>query len=642
MSRSATVREAVAIDPSSSGRKDTRADHLEILYRLTDKLYRANSLDAMLSAALEAITEALGCERCSILLFDPEGVMRFVAWRGLSDSYRQKLEGHTPWQPDTLDPPPIFVPDIDLSTESEDVRKTIRAEGIRSLSFFPLTAQGKVIGKFMAYHAQPLTYTEAQKALALTVARQIGFSLARVDAEMARLAALRDLVESERRFRLMAEHAPVMIWMCDAQGRCLHLNRMLRDFWQVKEDDIGTFDWRHSMHPDDVAHVMAAMAAGLEHQQCVVVTGRYRNAEGEYRILETRANPRFAADGRFMGLTGVNTDITERERAEKALRDSEERFRMVVEASPAGMIMTDGEGHILMINALCERIFGYERDELLGREIEVLVPQSVREHHPALRAEHVKESTARLTKREVMGSCKNGREIPLEIGVNPIQTCDGVRVIATVADIAERKRAEAQRELLLAELNHRVKNTLAVVQGLAHLTFRHTDGPARSAFEGRLQALAGAHDLLTRSHWESTSLAQLAADTLQTGGASGQRLSAEGPQVSLTPHAALIIALALHELFTNALKYGALSSDAGTVSFRWKHLVDEGKLRMEWLERGGPPVTQPAHKGFGSLLLERTLARDLDGRVDVSFDPEGVACVIEMPMSAQGGHAWAG
>jgi two-component sensor histidine kinase len=237
----------------------------------------------------------------------------------------------------------------------------------------------------------------------------------------------------------------------------------------------------------------------------------------------------------------------------------------------------------------------------------------------------------------VTGRCKDGREIPLEVSVNPIITCDGVRVIATVADIAERKRAEAQRELLLAELNHRVKNTLAVVQGLAHLTFRQADGPASKAFEGRLAALAGAHDLLTRSHWESTSLEQLAADTLQTGGANGQRLSAEGPHISLTPHAALTIALALHELFTNALKYGSLSFDTGSVSFRWKPSAEKGKLVMEWRERGGPQVTPPDHKGFGSLLLERTLARDLGGQVNLSFEPEGVSCVIEMPVSAQGG-----
>jgi two-component sensor histidine kinase len=171
--------------------------------------------------------------------------------------------------------------------------------------------------------------------------------------------------------------------------------------------------------------------------------------------------------------------------------------------------------------------------------------------------------------------------------------------------------------------------TLAVVQGLAHLTFRQTDGPARKAFEGRLEALAGAHDLLTRSHWESTSLEQFAADTLQTGGADAQRLTAEGPHIALTPHSALTIALALHELFTNALKYGALSSDQGSVSFRWKPSGNQGKLEMEWRESGGPPVTPP-------------VACDLGGRVELSFEPEGVSCVIEMPVSAQGGHAWHG
>ena len=434
----------------------------------------------------------------------------------------------------------------------------------------------------------------------------------------------------------MAEHAPVMIWMCDAQGKCLHLNQMLRRFWQVDETGLATFDWRTAMHPDDVDSVMSSMGAALERHESVMVTGRYRNASGEYRILETLAHPRFAADGTFMGLTGVNTDITERERAEKALRDSEERFRMVVEALPAGMVMTDGSGRILMINALCEKLFGYDRGELLDKEIEVLVPPAVRDRHPGLSSGHVKGPLPQLVKREVTGRRKDGRDIPLEIGVNPILTSDGVRVIATVADIAERKQAEAQRELLLAELNHRVKNTLAVVQGLAHQTFRQTDTAARKAFEGRLLALATAHDLLTRSHWESTSLRQVAADTLQLAGANQQRITAEGPTIPLSPHAALTIALALHELFTNTLKYGALSADAGSVNLSWKHLAGEGKLRIEWREHGGPPVVPPEHKGFGSLLLERTLARDLDGRVELSFDPSGVVCVIEMPVSAPG------
>jgi PAS domain S-box-containing protein len=620
---------------------DDRAAHLETLYRLTDRLYRANGMEAMLAAALDAISEGLGCDKCSILLFDSDEVMRFVAWRGLSEHYRLTLEGHTPWNANTVDPPPIFVSDIEETAESDAVKQTILAEGIRSLAFIPITSQGKVIGKFMAYHPETNACGESCRALAVTIARQLGFSLERATAERARLAALSDLQESEQRFRLMAEHAPVMIWMCDAEGRCLHLNQMLRRFWNVEESGLASFDWRSSMHPEDVERIMGAMGGALQRRDKVSVTGRYRNAQGTYRTLETVAHPRFGADGAFLGLTGVNTDITERELAEKALRDSEERFRLVVEAAPSGMVMVNGAGRILMINALAEKLFGYERGELIGREVETLVPPAMRDLHPNLRASNTSGAPTPVM-GEVMGIRKDGREIPLEVGINPIMTSEGIRVIATVADIGERKRTEAQRELLLAELNHRVKNTLAVVQGLAYQTFRKTDAVVRRGFEGRLQALATAHDLLTRSHWESTSLDQLVNDTLKPAGANRTRIETAGPAIRLNPHAALTVALALHELFTNTLKYGALSNEDGRVQLTWRHLDCEGKLRINWREEGGPPVVRPKHRGFGSLLLERTLAKDLDGRVELAFEPSGVVCVIEMPIADAGGHACLG
>ncbi len=626
---------------NSPGAAEDRAAPLETLYRLTDRLYRATSLEAMLDAALDAICEGLGCEKCSILLFDNDEVMRFVAWRGLSEHYRSTLEGHTPWRPDTLDPPPIFVGDIAETAESDVVKQTILAEGIRSLAFIPITSQGRVIGKFMAYHREADACGENCRTLAVTIARQLGFSLERASADRARLAALGDLQESEQRFRLMAEHAPVMIWMSDAEGRCLHLNQMLRSFWNVEESELSGFDWRSSMHPRDVDRVMTAMGNAVARREKVSVTGRYRNASGEYRILETVAHPRFGAEGSFLGLTGVNTDITERQRAEKALRDSEERFRLVVEAAPSGIVMTDGTGRILMINALAEKMFGYERGELTGHNVQLLLAPAIHDLHPALRASHLSR-TPKPVVGEVLGRHKDGREIPLEVGVNPILTSEGIKVIATVADIAERKRTEAQRELLLAELNHRVKNTLAVVQGLAYQTFRNTDAAARRGFEGRLQALATAHDLLTRSHWESTSLSQLVDDALKPAGANRARITAAGPAVRLSPHAALTITLALHELFTNTIKYGALSNEDGRVILDWRHVEGEGRLRIEWREEGGPRVTRPPRRGFGSLLLERTLARDLDGSVELAFEPQGVVCIIEMPLADPGGHACLG
>ena len=192
-------------------------------------------MDAVYEAALDAITSTLRCSRASILLFDSDGIAQFEAWRGLSDTYRSTLRGHSPWKLGELDPKPIFVSDIVESVEAEWVKDTIRAEGIRGLGFIPLTAQGAAIGKFMTYYERPHAFSEHEIDLAVTIARQVGFSIERSLAEDARRMAEEDLRQSEERFRLMSENAPVMIWMSRSDGSCLHLNSMLRSFWNVDE-----------------------------------------------------------------------------------------------------------------------------------------------------------------------------------------------------------------------------------------------------------------------------------------------------------------------------------------------------------------------------------------------------------------------
>ena len=487
-----------------------RVDELSALYRLTDRLYRAKLADDVYEAALDAIVGTLGCERASILLFNDQGVMDFVAWRGLSEHYRTSLRGHSPWKPGDRDPEPIFVSDIEETDESDAVKATIFAEGIRALGFIPLVANGVVVGKFMSYYPEPRQFAQHEIELAVTIARQVGFSIERMRAEGARRAVEAELRESEERFRLMSEHAPVMIWMSDAQGGCLHLNRMLREFWGVDEDNLAAFIWKSTMHPDDAAHIGAQIMGALERRMSVTIVGRYNSAlDNDYHVLETHARPRFSASGEFLGMIGVNIDIS------------------------------------------------------------------------------------------------------------------------------ERQRADSQRELLLAELNHRVKNTLAVVQSLAHQTFRNVDAKeAKTAFEGRLLALAAAHNLLTQSNWESAPMADVAADTLQAEGVNRDRVLLSGPRVLLAPRAALAIAMALHELGTNALKYGALSNDTGRVHLTWS--VAEGSppmLRLNWREEGGPAVAPPSRRGFGSVLLERSLAHDLDGKVTTDFRSEGLVCQIEAPLT---------
>jgi len=319
------------------------------------------------------------------------------------------------------------------------------------------------------------------------------------------------------------------------------------------------------------------------------------------------------------------------------LRDSEERFRLAVEAAPSGMVMTDADGHILMVNAQAEKLFGYSREELVGRPIEMLVPERFRDAHPGFRGVYRKEASARPmgAGRDLFALRKDGSEIPVEIGLSPIVTPDGLMALAAVVDISGRKQAEAHRELLLAELNHRVKNTLAVVQSIANQTFKgkHVSPEAKTAFEGRLIALSRAHDLLTASNWENAALDVLAADTLRASGASERRIAMSGPRVLLQPRQALALAMALHELFTNAAKYGALSNETGRVNLVWKRsAAPQPRLTLIWREHGGPPVAPPKTQGFGTLLLERALAKDLDGEVTTEFRPEGLICTITAPI----------
>jgi len=295
----------------------------------------------------------------------------------------------------------------------------------------------------------------------------------------------------------------------------------------------------------------------------------------------------------------------------------------------------------VLVNAQAEKLFGYSRNELVRQKIEMLVPDRYRGGHPEFREAYARQPSARPmgAGRDLFAIRKDGSEVPVEIGLSPIETADGVMALAAVVDISERRQAESQRELLLAELNHRVKNTLAVVQAIAHQTFKgaHATEAARSAFEGRLVALAAAHNLLTQASWASASLEQLAADALQVGGANQQRISFSGPRVLLQPKEALAIAMTLHELCTNAVKYGALSNDTGRIAVRWTRVeTPRPRLKLVWREEDGPIVAPPTQRGFGSRLVERTLAQDLDGEVRLDFRPEGLVCTIEAPLAGAG------
>ena len=351
-----------------------RDSPIKILFRLTDSLFRSNTINEIYNSSLDAIAESMGTPRTAILLFDAHGIMKFVAQRGLTSNYLSAVEGHSPWLRGQPTPDPIFIPDLEKSQEAEEIKEAGRREGIQSLAFLPLISKGSVTGKFMIYYDQPHEFTDEQKALAATIGKQLGFALERQRAEKERVNAIEKLLESEERFRLMVEHAPVMIWMSDASGACLHLSRKLRDFWGVNEDQVAAFDWRSSMHPEDAPEIVRQMTEGLINKTSVSIEGRYSDNKGEYRILHTDARPRFSAGGEMLGMIGVNVDVTERNEAELLRREisAVERYRVLVEAiTDYAVYLLDPTGNVASWNPGAQRFKGYTSTEIIGQNFSI-------------------------------------------------------------------------------------------------------------------------------------------------------------------------------------------------------------------------------------------------------------------------------
>jgi two-component sensor histidine kinase len=228
----------------------------------------------------------------------------------------------------------------------------------------------------------------------------------------------------------------------------------------------------------------------------------------------------------------------------------------------------------------------------------------------------------------------NGAELILSISARPVLDAEN-KVLGAVQislDITERKRAETQRRLLTKELDHRVKNNLAIVQALVQQTLRNSESleQAGAVLSGRLAALAQAQEMLTQAEWLESGLRKTIETTLLAQTTS-DRVTLDGPDLALPPSQVMAMTLVVHELTTNALKYGALSNETGTVKVSWKvDEKDELQLIIRWVELSGPPVAKPTRRGFGSRLLERIIGSE-GGEVERSFDPDGFACVLRLP-----------
>ena len=332
--------------------------------------------------------------------------------------------------------------------------------------------------------------------------------------------------------------------------------------------------------------------------------------------------------GRVCGAINILVDISSRIKADRA----NAHYAAIVESSEDAIISKDLNGMVKSWNQAAERVFGFTAAEAIGKHISILIPEDRLDEEPGIIA-RIRRGE-RIEHYETIRQKKDGTRIDVSLTVSPVKDVRGQVVGASkiARDISEQKRAEAAKELLLHEIKHRVKNTLGTVQAIAAQTFREGPKSEREAFGGRLRALSSAHDILTQHDWDQVSLQDMIGRALSPFRENRvERFRLDGEDAILGANRALLLAMAIHELATNAVKYGALSGESGTVSLSWRIVKNDKdrKLALEWREQGGPPVLPPSRKGFGSTLIERAVQAE-QGRSCLEFRPEGVLASLDM------------
>jgi PAS domain S-box-containing protein len=452
------------------------------------------------------------------------------------------------------------------------------------------------------------------------------------------------LEAAEARYRGIFDQVAMGIALVTPNGRFLEVNERFCAITGYSRAELEGAHVEQVTHPDDLATEFE-LARGLVAGDITTyaLEQRYVRKGGEVVWINLTVSLVRDGTGGPAWYVAVIQDISERKAAEDALRASEARSReqleeleAIYESSPVGLAFLTPDLRYVRVNGRLAQINGVPAAEHVGRTVGEAVPSL---------AEPVRDIVRRLRAGEPVVSFEISGDTAAAPGAvsswltywMPLRRADGSLrgYNVVVEDVTDRRLEEDRRKLLVDELNHRVRNTLAVVQSIARQTLAgHAGADAREAFEERLYALAAAHNILTREHWTAADLREVIMSA--AGSQAAQRLRLDGPPAALPPSVAVTLSLALHELGTNASKYGALSIPTGHVDVTWS-LTGPGRsrLKLRWEEIDGPPVAPPKRKGFGTRLLQRALSAELGGSARLEFAPAGVICELECEIGRQ-------
>jgi len=578
----------------------------------------------------------------------------------------------------------IDVPDIanDPAWASESA---MASAGLRSCRSFPvLGAQGEVLAAFAMYYdrvgdlnsARSEVIAIASHLTAIAIERDSSLRRLRdSEAQLAReLASAKQLQEISSRMVEENDDDALHDSIIDAAMSLMDSDAASMQLLDQRSGALRLLAWK-GFHPEAAAYWRQVEAGAASTCGQALVSGERLVTEDvetcafmsgaddleAYRKSGLRAvqsTPLLSRSGRLLGMLSTHwrrprglseaearsldvlarqaADLLERTQGKTALAKSETSLRQIIDSAWEYAIITlDPEGMITSWNAGAARLLGYEPGDILGRSGDILfTPEDREQGAPAW--ERCKALTDGRAANERWHLRKDGSRF-WGSGVMLRLNDETMGTLKIFRDRTDERRADERQQVLINELNHRVKNTLATVQAIATQTFRGGDvDPAlQEAFQSRLVALARGHDILTRQSWERADLRDVVDSALEPFRAHHEdRFDVQGPALAFTPSMVLALTLILHELGTNAMKYGALSNRNGRVEVGWSLDVQkEGALNFHWRETGGPLVTEPTHKGFGSRLIERSLRSDLTAESMISYRKDGLLMEFSIPLS---------
>ncbi|MEE1654838.1 PAS domain-containing protein [Microvirga sp. CF3062] len=531
---------------------------------------------------------------------------------------------------------PIFVEDIrsDPRADNPEVQAAYSTINARAALAVPLLKNQKLTAVLYMHTSQPRAWFGDELSLVEDVAERTWTAVEKARAE-------RDLRETDARFRLIAESLPALVWILNPKTELLYTNERWVTYSGLPREEALGHSWTRAIHPDDMARMSEELVPVVTLHTPYTTEARYRSHEGHYRWHLIQGAPIHFSTGEFKGWVGTSVDIHDLKVTEDALRKSEEQLRIALQAAKMGDWTWDSVTNMVSHSDRAAEIVGAP----LGSSVR---PEEIRDRiHPADLPHMIKTKEKAVATGQPysvqyrMRRFNDGAEIWIATQAQTTQNEDGTLVTSgIIQDITESKQAEERQQLLIRELHHRVKNTLATVQAIVGSTARTASSIDEfyQGFVGRIVSLSRTHNLLTEDLWQKAALEDLIQTELgpYEDGARN-RITVEGPHVELPSEAAVPIGMAIHELTTNAAKHGALSTFGGQVEVRWR--VEPGEerpvLHFTWTEHGGPRVSTPTRQGFGSRLLQRVLATQLQADVSMNFPEEGLRFAMTMAIPGQ-------